>query len=294
MIWVIGSKGMLGSEVVVQLDAVSLEYSATDMDVDITSSQSLDEYAKSLFQNEDSNRWIINCSAYTAVDRAEDEPELAARINTEGVKNIAECAAAFNARLIHISTDYVFKGNSKVPLTEDSLTGPTSVYGKTKLAGEHAMAKICSDHFIIRTAWLYGFRGSNFVYAMLKLFNNRDHLTVVNDQHGSPTNASDLSKFIIEIIRQRSINYGVYHYSNEGNITWFDFAEEIYRLGRDSGLVTSNCDIRPCTSAQFPTKANRPEYSLLSKEKVKKIFNIDVPDWKNSLSNFINKIEEIK
>ena len=291
MIWLIGNRGMLGREVERQLQAAGLQYSATDMDVDITSPEALRAHAGSVFKD-GSSRWVINCSAYTAVDKAEDEPALAAKINTEGVKNIAECAAAFDATVIHMSTDYVFDGMNPEPLTEDLPTGPASVYGRTKLDGENALVSATGRYFIIRTAWLYGLSGPNFVYTMLKLMEDRDSITVVNDQHGSPTNAADLAALIITILKSESTDYGIYHYSNEGNITWFNFASEIYRLGREYGLVTSECEVSPCSSDQYPTKATRPEYSLLSKEKVKSVFGIEVPDWKDSLKDFINSIED--
>ena len=186
----------------------------------------------------------------------------------------------------------MFDGKSSAPLSEDMAVGPVSVYGKTKLAGEHALISATDNYFIIRTAWLYGLYGNNFVYTMLKLMDARDTISVVNDQHGSPTNAEDLADLIVEIIKQNSRDYGIYHYSNEGNISWYDFASEIYRLGRDAGLLSSACEVNPCSSDQFPTKAERPEYSLLSKEKVKSVFGISVPDWKESLNGFILEIKK--
>ena len=294
MIWLIGNRGMLGSEVERQLQSAGMEYSATDMDVDITSPEALNAYARSIFtDNPAGSQWIINCSAYTAVDKAEDEPEIAAKINTEGVKNIAECASEFNAKVIHMSTDYVFDGKSSLPLTEEMPAGPVSVYGKTKLKGEQALAFACPQYFIIRTAWLYGLSGANFVFTMLKLMQSREEISVVNDQRGSPTNAEDLAWLIVEILKQDSSEYGIYHYSNEGNITWYDFASEIYRVGRKNGLIKTACIINPCTSKQFASKAERPDYSLLSKEKVKNTFGVEVPDWDKSLKNFIDKIEVI-
>jgi len=289
MIWLIGSKGMLGTEVERQLNNCNLDYSATDMDVDITSLEALNNHAKEIFSGK-TNNWIINCSAYTAVDKAEEEPEIAEKINVSGVKNIAECAFKFNTKLVHISTDYVFDGSCSTPLTEEMAVGPKSIYGKTKLNGENAIKAVTDKFFIIRTAWLYGLNGSNFIYTMLKLMNDRDTISVVNDQHGSPTNAADLAGLIMEIIRQDSAHYGIYHYSNEGNITWYEFAAEIYRLGREKGLITSECTVESCSSDQFPTKAKRPEYSLLSKEKVKETLSINVPDWQDSLASYFNTL----
>ncbi len=292
MIWLIGRNGMLGSEVERQIKNLGFEYSATDMDVDITSPSALGTHASEIFADK-SPRWIINCSAYTAVDKAEDEPELAAMINTEGVKNIAECASEYDAKIIHISTDYVFNGMSNKPLTEEMQTDPIGVYGRTKLDGEIALKNAAKRFFIIRTAWLYGFSGTNFVYTMIKLMRDRGSISVVNDQQGSPTNAFDLAGFIMHIVKSGSDSYGIYHYSNEGKISWYDFAVEIYSLARLNGLLTTECSINPCASEQFPTKARRPSYSLLSKQKVRSVFGINIPGWKESLKNFISEIEEI-
>ena len=293
MIWLIGNKGMLGTEVKRQLNSCNLDYSATDMDVDITSLEALNNHAKDIFSGK-SNNWIINCSAYTAVDKAEEEPEIAEKINVIGVKNITECALKFNTKLVHISTDYVFGGTCSTPLTEDMPVSPVSVYGKTKLDGENAIKAVTNKFFIIRTAWLYGLNGSNFIYTMLKLMNDRDTISVVQDQHGSPTNAADLAGLIMEIIRQDSAHYGIYHYSNEGNITWYEFAAEIYRLGRENSLINSECTVKSCNSEQFSTKAKRPEYSLLSKEKAMNTFRITVPEWKESLMRFLKNLNELE
>ena len=292
MIWLIGSRGMLGSEVERQIKEAGIEFSATDIDVDITSPEALDRHASEIFEDE-SPRWIINCSAYTAVDKAEDDLESASRLNVEGVKNIAECAAAYDAVVVHMSTDYVFNGSCTAPLTEDMPPDPLGVYGRTKLDGEAALQAATERFFIIRTAWLYGADGANFVYTMIKLMQNRDAVSVVNDQRGSPTNAVDLAGLIVHIVKTGSQDYGIYHFSDEGNISWYDFAMEIYRQGRKKGLITSECRLTACTSEEFPTRAKRPSYSLLSKEKVRSVFGLDIPDWKKSLTEFLNKIEEV-
>ena len=285
MIWLIGNKGMLGSSVEKKLKTSEFNFSTTDLNVDITNIDALVNYAAKIFTTKDQN-WIINCSAYTAVDRAEDEPELAEKINSLGVENIANCAKKNNAKLIHISTDYVFAGTNPEAITEDMSPNPVSVYGNTKLKGENAIQKSINSYFIIRTAWLYGLYGFNFVYTMLKLMNSRNSISVVNDQFGSPTNAKDLADLIVTIVSKESTDYGTYHYSNEGKINWYDFAEKIYEIGKQKKLINSDCNIKACSSSEFPTKATRPNYSLLSKEKVKTTFQIPVPQWEESLSSF--------
>ena len=292
MIWLIGNKGMLGSAIENMLKASGYDYSATDMNVDIRSGDVLNNYASNIF-NINNQHWIINCSAYTAVDKAEDEPELADKINNIGVKNIAACAEKFDAKLIHISTDYVFDGTNPEPITENISPHPVSVYGRTKLDGENAIKAVTNSFFIIRTAWLYGLFGKNFVYTMLNLMNKLDTISVVNDQFGSPTNARNLALLILSIINDNSNNYGIYHYSDEGRINWYEFAMEIYNLGEQKGLIKSPCNITSCDSSHYPTKAARPRYSLLSKEKVRNIFNTTVPNWKDSLSTFFLEFNQI-
>lgn len=286
MIWIIGNKGMLGQELSRTLQEAEVSYIGTDREVSILEPNVLKEYA--LRHN---LSWIINCSAYTAVDKAEEEKDAAYAVNQQGAANIAILAAELNIPLIHISTDYVFDGTSSVPLLEGAPTGPSGVYGSSKLAGEEEIRKICTKYYIIRTAWLYGQFGPNFVYTMIKLMNKLDSLKVVNDQHGSPTWTKDIAGLIQTVIRSNNSMYGTYHMSGEGECTWFDFAGEIYRLGRENELITIDCTLVPCTSEEFPTQATRPVYSLLSKEKVKKTFSFNVPGWQNSIKLFIEGIK---
>ena len=285
MIWIIGAKGMLGQELCLTLEKADLEFTGTDREVDILNPSALAEKAKEISPN-----WIINCSAYTAVDQAEDDSELAYKINRDGVQNIAELANTLDVPVIHISTDYVFDGTSEEPLKEDEHTDPIGVYGKSKLAGEEALQKSCDKFFIIRTAWLYGQFGPNFVYTMIKLMNKLETLKVVHDQVGSPTWANDLSGLILKVVNDNSDLYGVYHFSGEGQCSWFDFANEIYVLGRDFRLITENCNIQSCDSSEFPTKATRPAFSLLSKEKVRTILKYTTSQWQDSLKFFIKGI----
>ena len=288
MIWIIGNKGMLGQELSKTLKEAGIPFIGTDSDLSILESDALKAYAL-----QQKPAWIINCSAYTAVDKAEEEEEAAYAINSLGVANIAVLAAELDIPLIHISTDYVFDGTSSVLLSEDTATNPVSVYGMSKLAGEEEIRKICAKYYIIRTAWLYGQFGPNFVYTMIKLMNKLDSLKVVDDQYGSPTWTKDITELIQTILKSDSKAYGTYHFSGEGECSWFDFAGEIYDLGRERGLITSNCTLVPCTSEEFPTQAKRPAYSLLSKEKAKNTFSYNVSHWHDSISNFINVLTDL-
>lgn len=223
---------------------------------------------------------IINCAAYTAVDKAEDEPEKAALINTEAVANLATVAYDEDCLLIHVSTDYVFDGTATEPYTEKSRVNPQSVYGRTKLAGEKAIAASHCLSVIIRTAWLYSEDGNNFVKTMLRLAKEKGELRVVSDQIGSPTYAGDLAKAIVAIVSDDNVmeKPGVYHYSNEGICSWYEFAREIMSVG---GM---ECRVEPLTTEQYPTKAKRPAYSVLDKTKIKKSFSLEIPEWQEALT----------
>lgn len=227
--------------------------------------------------------YAINCAAYTAVDKAEDDSELAERVNVTGVKNLADLCEKHNTVLIHVSTDFVFKGDVARPLTEADATQPISVYGQTKLDGEKAAAQI-EKHFIIRTGWLYSEYGNNFVKTMLKLGADRDELRIIADQVGTPTYAIDLAGFILHIIEQKSTAYGIYHYSNEGVTSWFDFARAVFDI--------SDTQVKaiPIRTDQYPTRATRPGYSVMDKSKAKEIFAIEIPYWRDSLIKCIQKL----
>ena len=286
MIWVIGYKGMLGSEICRQLAENNIQFVRTDVDVDITDFKALLEFARVW-----SVKWIINCAAYTAVDKAETDIELAKKLNEDGPANIARVADIMGARLIHISTDYVFDGSGDTPRTEDMPVAPIGVYGVTKAAGEKVVMDNCKDYFILRTAWLYGWAGKNFVYTMIRAMNTHDAVKVVNDQKGTPTFAGDLTKVILEIISRGSmIPYGIYHVTDIGEITWWDFTNEIKKQGIETGWINEtgkNCVVNPCTTDEYPTPAKRPAYSVLSKDKIQKALNINLPDWKESLRVFL-------
>ncbi|MDD5789466.1 MAG: dTDP-4-dehydrorhamnose reductase [Spirochaetia bacterium] len=285
MVWVIGSGGMLGTEVCRQLDDSGIQYVKSGLDVDIT-----DIGALRAFASRWSVDWIINCAAYTAVDKAESEAELCKKVNEDGVANIALVAQECGAALIHISTDYVFDGTGNIPYTEDMRLAPIGVYGKTKAAGEAAVIKNTKKFYILRTAWLYGWAGKNFVYTMIRAMNSRDSLKVVNDQKGTPTFAGDLARVILKIIDQK-IDYGIYHCTDLGETTWWEFAREIQSQAISAGWLNENgknCTVNPCSTEDYPTPAKRPAYSVLSKEKIQKALGFTLPQWQDSLKVFLN------
>jgi len=273
---------MLGTELGLVLAARGLECFGTDRECDITDLSALrsGSAGKKI-------EWIVNCSAYTAVDKAEDEEALARRINAEGAGNIAKLASDIGARMIHISTDYVFSGDGKRPYLEDDTIAPTGAYGRTKAEGEALVRAACARHFILRTAWLYG---KNFVYTMLRLMSEKGDVGVVLDQHGSPTWSYDLASAIASIIGDKSEAFGTYHFTNEGETNWYDFTLEIYRLGREYGLIAKEATVRPLTTDQYPSKVKRPAYSVLSKSKIRKTLGIEPPLWQDSLKAFISDL----
>jgi len=287
MIWLIGNKGMLGYEVEELLKKNNLSYTASDQEIDITDFSILVQYIK-----DKKIDWIVNCAAYTAVDKAEEEIEKAYCINRDGVKNIARIALDKQAKLIHISTDYVFDGkkDKQSTYTEENQANPMGIYGKSKLTGEKEIINILDKYFIIRTAWLYGVNGHNFVYTMLRLFREREVITVVDDQWGSPTYAADLAEVILKIIETGSDKFGIYHFTNEGVINWYQFAREIYDKAKEIGIVNGsrNVEIKPIKTEEYPTAAIRPQYSVLSKDKVKKEFNLKIRNWYKALEDFLN------
>ncbi len=288
MIWLIGNKGMLGSDFEKGIKDSGLQYVASDREVDITDLGVLRDFTK-----DKSVEWIINCSAYTAVDKAEDEKEIAFKINADGVLNITKIAKELNAKLIHISTDYVFDGESESALFEDDATGPIGVYGDSKLAGEQNIVNNYDKFFIVRTAWLYGKNGNNFPYTMIRLFKEREVVKVVSDQFGTPTYTKDLAELILTIVKKDSASYGIYHFTNEGRTNWHLFAKKIYELSCEAGIVDGDkkLEIVPIKTEEYPTKAKRPKNSYLSKEKVKKTFGITISQWEDSLKKFIAEIK---
>jgi dTDP-4-dehydrorhamnose reductase len=225
---------------------------------------------------------IFSCAAYTAVDRAESEPEVAKIVNELSVAVIAKYAKANQVKMIHISTDYVFDGNSSTPLKEEAPTSPINVYGETKLGGELACLQFNPETIIIRTAWVYSKFGNNFVKTMQRLMQERESISVVNDQVGSPTYAADLAKAMIDILVSGKWISGIYHFSNEGEINWYQFALAIKELG---GYT---CEVKGIPASNYPTPAKRPNYSLLDKTKIKETYGVEVPFYKDSLKRYFN------
>ena len=226
---------------------------------------------------------ILHCGAYTAVDKAESEPEVADAVNHLASEEIAIYCRQHGAKLIAISTDYVFDGNSDTALKEDAAVAPINTYGLTKLKGEQAIQKWLPEAIIIRTSWVYSTYGNNFVKTMIRLMTERDEISVINDQIGSPTYAKDLAEAMIQIVDAGKWTAGIYHYSNEGEISWYDFAVAIKEM---KGL---DCKINAIPTTQYPTPAKRPKYSLLDKSKIKSIFGIEVPNWKSSLEKMLDE-----
>ena len=296
-ILVTGKNGQLGRSIqkLVNTDAkIDINQYSNDFifigkgELDLSSESSIGHY----FNNNDKFDVIINCAAYTAVDRAEEEQELANQVNHLAVKQLAGIAKEQKAKLIHISTDYVFDGESDKAYLETDETNPINVYGKTKLAGEKALQEIMpNDAIIIRTSWVYSEYGNNFVKTMLRLGKERDEINVVSDQIGSPTYATDLAQAIMAIVNsdtftQANVDSEIYHYSNEGECSWYDFAKTIFELSNVS------CNVSPIETKNYPTPATRPHYSLLNKEKIKKSYKLTIPYWKDSLQSCLKKLAE--
>ena len=228
--------------------------------------------------------FIVNCAAYTAVDKAEDEVELARKINKTGAKNLALVCKDYGTVMIHVSTDFVFEGNHPNLLVETDIAEPINIYGITKLEGEQDIAEILPQHFILRTSWLYSEYGNNFVKTMLKLGAERDELKIISDQIGTPTYAIDLAHCILKIVSSTSQEYGIYHYSNEGVASWYDFAQAIFDISATAVKVL------PIRTHEYPTKATRPLFSVMDKSKIKKTFSLEIPYWRDSLIKCIEKL----
>lgn len=281
-ILVTGANGQLGKEMNVILEQNCPGKTIyTDIDtLDITDGNAVSEFVE-----KNGITHIVNCAAFTAVDKAETEQTLCYRINVDAVQNIAKAASKSGAKVIHISTDYVFDGKSYKPYTEADKVNPVSAYGSSKRKGEMVLLSYCPDAVIIRTAWLYSPHGHNFVKTMLKLGMERQELRVVFDQVGTPTSASDLANAIYSILTARQWIAGTYHFSNEGVISWYDFAKAIHRIAS-----IKTCHVTPVTTDDYPTPATRPHYSVLDKSKIKSTFGIEIPYWEDSLEKCIAQL----
>ena len=278
-ILVTGGNGQLAScikDVEKQYDDLNIIY--TDhLELDICELNQIQTFFKS---NPQIN-YCINCAAYTAVDKAETESEKAFEINATGAKNLAQVCNDHDAILIHVSTDFVFDGEKNEPYTETDVANPISVYGASKLQGEVEIQQALKEYFIIRTSWLYSEYGNNFMKTMLRLAETRDGISVVSDQIGTPTYAGDLAEIIIQIINTKTEKYGIYHYSNEGVASWYEFAKEIFKL------TENKIKVNPIPSIEYLTPAKRPKYSVLDKKKIIDVFKIDIPFWRDSLKKVI-------
>jgi dTDP-4-dehydrorhamnose reductase len=275
-ILVTGANGQLGSEMrVASANYPQHEFDFTDyQELNICDADAVERYFA-----ENSFDFIVNCAAYTAVDNAETDEANARKLNRDAVGVLAEAAQRHNVKMIHVSTDYVFDGNGHQPYNENDAISPNTVYGKTKAEGEQVLQKILPDSsVIIRTAWLYSSFGKNFVKTMMKLCSERDRLTVVFDQIGSPTYAADLAEAIMKVVSSEKFVPGVYHFSNEGVCSWYDFTRAICMV---SGIA--ECDVQPIESKDYPAKTPRPFYSVLNKRKIKETYGVKVPYWYDSL-----------
>ena len=274
-----GANGQLGNEIrFIANDDKFNSYIFTDIDeLDITNLHALCNFVEIHKPN-----FIVNCAAYTAVDNAEDDVELCSKINCFAVENIAKAAKSVGAKVIHISTDYVYSGDATKPYLESDQANPKSVYGTTKQNGENRLIEILpNDSIIIRTSWLYSTFGKNFVKTMILLGKERDNLNVVSDQKGTPTYARDLAKAIISIANAKEFIAGIYNYSNEGECSWYNFACEIHRL------ANIKCIVKAIRTEDYPTKAQRPAYSVMDKTKIKTTFGLHIPNWQESLKDCI-------
>ncbi len=280
---VTGANGQLGKE----LQKLASDYCQFDFIFLAKEDLPIHEFDRvKQFFDDKHPEFCINCAAYTAVDKAETEKDAAFLVNAASTGVLAQACSLHHTKFIHISTDYVFDGSSDVPLKEENATAPVNLYGASKLKGEELALQHNPDTIIIRTAWVYSEFGNNFVKTMIRLMNERKEVRVVNDQIGSPTYAADLAAVIMQIISSGKFIPGIYHYSNEGRISWYEFALAIKEL------INSNCEVIPILSSQYPTAAKRPQFSLLDKTKIKTTYGIDVSDWRMSLIACINKIKK--
>lgn len=284
VVLVTGANGQLGQAI----QSISGNYPEIDFvfcdssSLDITNSENVNQIFEKVKPN-----YCINAAAYTAVDKAESEQEKARLVNVVGPKNLAEVCKENHTILLHVSTDFVFDGNKSTPYSEEDIPNPTGVYGQTKLDGEKAIQEVFDKYYIIRTSWVYSQFANNFMKTMLRLGSERDSLSVVNDQVGTPTNAVDLAEALVKIIchteRSRSVsstisNFGIYNFSNEGNCSWYDFAKKIFEVNN----IT--IDLTPIPTTSYPTPAKRPAYSVLDKSKIKKAFDLEINNWEDSLN----------
>ena len=283
-VWGTGANGQLGREMKTVLTAENTFRSLfTDVqELDITDAVAVEKYMTA-----ESIDFIVNCAAYTQVEQAEENESLCRKINTEAVGNLAEAVIRHGAKMIQISTDYVFDGMGHKPYSETDIPAPVSVYGRTKLEGERLLFSVAPDSAaVIRTSWLYSPYGNNFVKTMIRLGEERELLKVVSDQVGTPTYASDLASAILVLLKAPLFVPGIYHFSNEGVCSWYDFTRSIHRL---AGIT---CKVLPIDSSEYPAKVRRPFYSVLNKKKIKETYSIEIPHWEDSLARCIEILKK--
>ncbi len=311
MIWVTGCNGMLGSEIGKLLTQKKIPWVGSDKEVDVTNPDALESFAQS--HDQSANRtgyttskkivpgkitWVINCAAFTDVNAAEDNPELAAQVNTDGALNVARTTRKIGAKLIHLSTSCVFDGKMRQPYTENSPKSPISVYGKTKLDGENAIQKEMTQYYILRTSWLYGTNGTNFVRSVIQDASTKEILKISNDMAGSPTSAENLAQIILKIIetsenatslfgKNSALPYGIYHYTDQGAVTRLDFAKKIYDLAKKYRRLNTNCAFEVCTSDELLSERHLPDYTVLDCSRIYSGMKFKVPTWDSSLEKFI-------
>ncbi|MEE9494256.1 MAG: dTDP-4-dehydrorhamnose reductase [Gammaproteobacteria bacterium] len=284
-ILVTGAAGQLGRETQLALEAEGEEVIAIDRDeLDLSRPEQVKDFVV-----EQKADWVIHCAAYTAVDKAEEDQEIAFAVNRDSARAIAEGVKASGGRLLHVSTDFIFGGDQSTPYREDDPANPLGVYGLSKWEGEVAVREVIPDASILRTAWVYGMYGNNFVKTMLRLASERDTLRIVDDQIGSPSNTQDIYRAMRSLMDKNAM--GTFHFTNEGVTSWYDFAWQIINEGAAMGFPVKTETILPIPSKDFPTPAKRPHYSVLSKEKIRPILDYDIPHWRTSLTTMLEKLK---
>lgn len=287
MIWLVGANGLLGRELSGLFFRTGLPFVGTGRELSVTDLPALEAFAQ-----ENPVGWIVNGAAYTAVDRAEEEPTLCRAINALGPQNLGKVAERIGARVLHVSTDYVFDGGANQPYHEDCQVNPLNVYGRTKAEGEVLLQEANAGSIVLRTAWLYGIHGPNFIATMLRLMKEKDSLGVVADQYGTPTWAADLASVIVSIVTTPPAQGGLYHASGEGKASWHEFAKAIGEEARSAGLLDSHkpVEIRQLSTAEYPTKAKRPPWTVLSKDKLYEELGLSFPPWRESLHAYFQRL----
>jgi dTDP-4-dehydrorhamnose reductase len=282
---VTGAAGQLGTDLCRRLRAAGHEAVAlTRSDLDLAHPEQVRETISALAPD-----WVVNCAAYTQVDRAESEAEQAFAVNRDGARALAQAVARTNGRLLQVSTDFVFDGSQSHPYREEDAASPLGVYGRSKWEGEQAVLDRLPEALIVRTAWVHGAHGQNFVKTILRLASERERLTIVDDQVGSPSWTGDIATALVRLMEQQAA--GVFHYTNEGVASWYDFAWAILEEARGLGLLVKDCELVPIPTSAYPTPARRPAYSVLSKEKIRACLGTAIPHWREGLQSMMRELK---